>query len=102
MTQHMAHINKGRNGVGRGPTRTSLIPKLVEWPAVPDVLSPTERQRLMDEAVERLSRQYRGHDIGWREVDDINLKIGETFDRASLLPLLVEYAAAILTGGPTP
>ena len=23
---------RARNGVGRGPSRTSLIPKLVEWP----------------------------------------------------------------------
>ena len=31
----MVHIDITRNGVGRGPTRTNLIPKLVEWPVVP-------------------------------------------------------------------
>lgn len=100
MSHHMAHVSKGRNGVGRGPTRTSLVAKLVEWPAVPDVLDAAERQRLMTETAERLSRQYTGWPINWPEVDAINAKIGETFDRASLAPLLAEYAAAILTGGP--
>lgn len=31
----MTHIDKARNGVGCGLSRTSLIPKLVEWPVVP-------------------------------------------------------------------
>lgn len=65
-----------------------------------DVLDAVERQRLMDETAERLHRQYRGWMIDWPTVDAINQKIGETFTRASLVPLLVEYAAAILTGGP--
>lgn len=96
----MAHISKGHNGVGRGPTRPSLIPKLVEWPAVPDVLDAAERQRLLTETAERLSRQYTGWPINWPTVDAINARIGQAFTRSELMPLLAEYAAAVLNGGP--
>ena len=65
-----------------------------------DVLDLAERQRLMSETVARLSRQYRGHDIDWTVADKINAKIGETFTRQELMPLLAEYSAAILKGGP--
>lgn len=65
-----------------------------------DVLDPAERQRLMTETVERLSRQYTGWPINWPEVDRINARIGKTFTRRDLVPLLAEYTAAILTGGP--
>ena len=51
----MPDIDKARNGVGRGPTRTSLIPKLVEWPVVPvqgatQIDSPTDDE-LFEERV---------------------------------------------------
>ena len=79
----------------------AVIPTPCET-AVPEVLAPAERHRLMDETAERLSRQYTGWPINWPTVDAINQKIGTTFDRASLLPLLAEYAAEILKGGPAP
>ena len=41
----MEYIRKRCNGVGRGPVRTSLIPRLVEWPVLPaqiDTLTPDD------------------------------------------------------------
>lgn len=41
----MEYTRKRCNGVGRGPVRTSLIPKLVEWPVLLvqiDTLTPDD------------------------------------------------------------
>ncbi len=46
----MEYMFKGHNGVGRGPVRTSLIPKLVEWPVVPvQIDTPTADDELFEE-----------------------------------------------------
>lgn len=60
-----------------------------------EILNHDERQRLMTETVERLSRQYQGQVIDWSKAHTINAKIGETFSRRELMMLRQQYEAAI-------
>lgn len=53
----MEYIRKRCNGVGRGPVRTSLIPKLVKWPVLPvQIDTPTADDELFQERA--AIRQY--------------------------------------------
>ena len=86
MSHHMAHVSKGRKGVGRGPTRPSLIPKLVEWPVVPvqgatQIDSPTDDELFQERAA---IREFDG---------------GLSREDAEILARH-DVASAILTGGP--
>ena len=63
-----------------------------------EILAPDERQRLMTETVERLSRQYTGWPINWPEVDANNRQLGETFSQHELKTLLAQYESAVWKG----
>jgi hypothetical protein len=60
------------------------------------MLDPDERQRLMIEMLERLNRRYKGEDINWQKVDEINAKIALTYGRRELTKLLQQYEAAFI------
>ena len=54
----MEYTRKRCNGVGRGPVRTKLIPRLVEWPVVPiqgatQIDSPTDDKLFEERAAIR-------------------------------------------------
>ena len=61
MDQMMIY-NMARNGVGRGLTRTGLIPKLVDWPTVSADPTPTPDDHTLDELFEERAaiRQFDG------------------------------------------